>query len=89
VSENGSNNTGEQAIGVLAERNRLRPREAFDLLRGAARSRGSRVTDIAQDVVESAANPLLRLPDELTRQRPESRQKTGRSARRGRHAADR
>jgi hypothetical protein len=75
----------EQAIGVLAERNRLRPREAFDLLRGAARSRGSRVTDIAQDVVESAANPLLRLPDELTRQRP----KAGRSARRGRHAADR
>jgi hypothetical protein len=27
----------EQAIGVLAERHRLRPREAFDLLRGAAR----------------------------------------------------
>jgi ANTAR domain len=79
----------EQAIGVLAERNRLRPREAFNLLRGAARSRGSRVTELAQDVVESAANPLLRLPDELTRQRPESRQKTGRSVRRGRHAADR
>jgi hypothetical protein len=79
----------EQAIGVLAERHRLRPREAFDLLRGAARSRGSKVTEIAQDVVESAANPLLRLPDELTRQRPESRPRTGRSARRGRHAADR
>jgi len=70
---------------VLAERNRLRPREAFDMLRGAARSRGSRVTELAQDVVESAANPLLRLPEELTRQRPESRQKS----RRGRHAADR
>ena len=79
----------EQAIGVLAERHRLRPREAFDLLRGAARSRGSRVTDIAQDVVASAANPLLRLPDELTRQRPESRPRTGRSVRRGRHAAGR
>ncbi len=63
----------EQAIGVLAERHRLRPREAFDLLRGAARSRGSRVTDIAQDVVASAANPLLRLPDELARKLPESR----------------
>jgi ANTAR domain-containing protein len=79
----------EQAIGVLAERYRLHPREAFDLLRGAARSRGSRVTDIAQDVVASAANPLVRLPDELTRPRPESRPRTGRSARRGRHAADR
>jgi hypothetical protein len=79
----------EQAIGVLAERHRLRPREAFDLLRGAARSRGTRVTEIAQDVVASAANPLLRLPDELTRQRPEQRPRTGRSVRRGRHAADR
>jgi hypothetical protein len=79
----------EQAIGVLAERHRLRPREAFDLLRGAARSRGSRVTDIAQDVVASAANPLLRLPEELTRELPESRPRAGRSVRRGRHAADR
>jgi len=79
----------EQAIGVLAERHRLRPREAFDLLRGAARSRGTRVTEIAQDVVASAANPLLRLPDELTRQRAEPRPRTGRSVRRGRHAAGR
>jgi hypothetical protein len=79
----------EQAIGVLAERHRLHPREAFDLLRGAARSRGSRVADLAQDVVASAANPLLRLPDELTRKLPEARPRTGRSVRRGRHAADR
>lgn len=75
----------EQAIGVLAERHRLRPREAFDLLRGAARSRGRRVTEIAQDVVASAANPLLRLPDELARKLPEPRQR-GRSLRRARHA---
>src|ERR1700734_4104829 len=54
----------EQAIGVLAERHRLRPREAFDLLRGAARSRGQRIPDIAQDVVASTANPPLRLPDD-------------------------
>ena len=46
----------EQAIGVLAERHRLRPREAFDLLRQAARSRGSRVTEMAQGVVERAAD---------------------------------
>jgi ANTAR domain-containing protein len=74
----------EQAIGVLAERHRLHPREAFDLLRGAARSRGRRVTEIAQDVVASAANPLLRLPEELARKLPEPRQR-GRSLRR-RHA---
>jgi hypothetical protein len=72
----------EQAIGVLAERHRLRPREAFDLLRGAARSRGQRVTDIAQDVVASTANPLLRLPDELARKLPDQRPR-GRSLRRG------
>jgi hypothetical protein len=70
----------EQAIGVLAERHRLRPREAFDLLRGAARSRGKRITDISEDVVASTANPLLRLPDELARQvQPKQR---GRSLRR-------
>jgi hypothetical protein len=72
----------EQAIGVLAERHRIRPREAFDLLRGAARSRGQRITDIAQDVVASAANPLLRLPDELARKLPDQRPR-GRSLRRG------
>jgi ANTAR domain len=70
---------------VLAERHRLRPREAFDLLRGAARSRGRRVTEMAQDVVASAANPLLRLPAELARKLPEPRQR-GRSLRRARHA---
>jgi hypothetical protein len=77
----------EQAIGVLAERHRLRPREAFDLLRKASRSRGTRVTELAQDVVASTANPLLRLPDELSRSAPEPRPR-GRSLRRGsgRHA---
>ena len=77
----------EQAIGVLAERHRLRPREAFDLLRKASRARGTRVTELAQDVVESTANLLLRLPDELSRAAPEQRQR-GRLQRRnpGRHA---
>jgi hypothetical protein len=78
--------TVEQAIGVLAERHRLRPREAFSLLRGAARSRGRRLTEIAQDVVSSAANPLLRLPEELARKIPEHARPRGRSRRRGRHA---
>jgi hypothetical protein len=75
----------EQAIGVLAERHRVRPREAFDLLRKASRARGTRVTELAQDVVASTANPLLRLPDELSRNAPEPRPR-GRSLRRGRHA---
>jgi hypothetical protein len=78
--------TVEQAIGVLAERHRLRPREAFDRLRRAARSRGRRVTEIAQDVVASTANPLLQLPEELARAVPEPRPR-GRSMRHaGRHA---
>ncbi len=59
----------EQAIGVLAERHRIRPRQAFEQLRSAARNRGKRVIDVAGDVVASATNPLLQLPEELSRQR--------------------
>jgi ANTAR domain-containing protein len=59
----------EQAIGVLAERHRIKPRQAFEQLREAARSRGRRVIDIAGDVVARATNPLLQLPDELSRPR--------------------
>jgi hypothetical protein len=64
----------EQAIGVLAERHRIQPRQAFEQLRNAARSRGRRVIDIASDVVASATNPLLQLPDELSRPRSPGRQ---------------
>ena len=74
----------EQAIGVLAERHRLRTRDAFDLLRSAARTRGRRVIDIAEDVVSSTSNPLLRLPEELER-KPEARGRI-RSSRRSRPA---
>src|SRR5262249_28617350 len=59
----------EQAIGVLAERHRIQPRQAFEQLRDAARSRGRRVIDIASDLGASATNPLLQLPDELSRPR--------------------
>jgi ANTAR domain len=69
----------EQAIGVLAERHRIQPRQAFEQLRDAARSRGRRVIDIATDVVASATNPLLQLPDELSRPR-----QTGRGGRQAR-----
>jgi hypothetical protein len=64
----------EQSIGVLAERHRLQPRQAFDLLRQAARTRGQKVVEIAEAVVDSASNPLLPLPEELAReQRPARR----------------
>ncbi len=70
----------EQAIGVLAERHRLRPRQAFDLLRSVARSGGRRVIEIAETVVDSTTNPLLTLPEELARTQPPVR-KRGRSPR--------
>ena len=70
----------EQAIGVLAERHRLRPRQAFDLLRNVARSGGRRVIEIAETVVDSTTNPLLMLPEELARKQPPAR-KRGRSPR--------
>ena len=57
----------EQAIGVLAERHRLRPRQAFELLRSVARAQGRRVLEMATEVVESATNPLLRIPEELAK----------------------
>lgn len=56
----------EQAIGVLAERHTMPPREAFEKLRSSARSRGRKVAELAQDVVESSTSPLTVLPDELS-----------------------
>src|SRR5579863_10426102 len=73
----------EQAIGVLAERHRLRPREAFDLLRSAARADGQKLTELAGIVVDSASNPLLPLPATLARQAGATRQR-GPSPRRSR-----
>jgi len=73
----------EQAIGVLAERHRLRPRQAFDLLRNVARSSGQKVIEIAEAVVDSTSNPLLALPEELARKQPAPRRR-GRSPRHSR-----
>lgn len=73
----------EQAIGVLAERHRLRPRQAFDLLRRVARAGGRRVIDVSETVVDSATNPLLQLPEELARKQPPPRRR-GRSPRHAR-----
>lgn len=68
----------EQAIGVLAERHRIKPRQAFEQLRSAARNRGRKVIDIASDVVASASNPLLQLPEELSRPRSGARRTAAR-----------
>jgi len=57
----------EQAIGILAERHRLPPRKAFELLRNAARSRGRRVQELAEEVVANVTNPLLPIAEELAR----------------------
>jgi hypothetical protein len=76
----------EQAIGVLAERHRLLPRQAFALLRSVARSDGRRVIEIAENVVDSASNPLLPLPEELARKQAPVR-KRGRSPRHARAAS--
>jgi ANTAR domain len=72
----------EQAIGVLAERHRLRPRQAFELLRSASRARGARVSQTAGEVVASTTNPLLRIPEELARQPEEPRRRPPRRTRR-------
>jgi AmiR/NasT family two-component response regulator len=47
----------EQAKGVLIERLDLDPQEAFELLRGAARSNHLRLHDLARRVVESRTTP--------------------------------
>src|SRR5256885_11636562 len=65
----------------LAERHRLRPRQAFELLRSVARAQGRRVLEMATEVVDSATNPLLRIPEELA--------KPPMARRRGRRLGDR
>lgn len=59
----------EQAIGVLAERQRLSPRAAFERLRKSARSRGRRVHHLAQEVVASTHSAAVPLPPELAGRR--------------------
>jgi hypothetical protein len=59
----------EQAIGVLAERQHLAPRAAFEKLRKAARSRGRKVHELARQVVASSTDPGVPLPPELAGRR--------------------
>jgi hypothetical protein len=55
----------EQAIGVLAERWRTTPRDAFERLRRVARSLGRKVHDLGGDVIASVTDPTVALPAEL------------------------
>ena len=57
--------TVEQAIGVLAERLRVTPRDAFERLRKVARRGGLRVHDLSRDVVRSVTERGVELPEEL------------------------
>ncbi len=59
----------EQAIGVLAERQHISSRAAFERLRKAARSRGRRVHDLARQVVASVSDHAVPLPPELAGRR--------------------
>lgn len=59
----------EQAIGVLTERQRSSPRDAFERLRKVARSRGRKVHDLAREVVLSSSDPAVPLPPELAGRR--------------------
>ncbi|HEU0131726.1 MAG TPA: GAF and ANTAR domain-containing protein [Mycobacteriales bacterium] len=57
--------TVEQAIGVLAERLSVGPREAFERLRKVARRHGLRVHDLSKDVVRSTTEKGVALPEGL------------------------
>ncbi|HVM26706.1 MAG TPA: GAF and ANTAR domain-containing protein [Mycobacteriales bacterium] len=59
----------EQAIGVLTERQRSSPRDAFERLRKTARSRGRKVHELAREVVLSSTDPGVPLPPELAPRR--------------------
>ncbi len=59
----------EQAIGVLAERGHEAPRQSFERLRRAARSRGRRVHELAREVVASVTDRSVPLPPDLAGRR--------------------
>jgi hypothetical protein len=90
--------TVERAIGVLSERWKAAPRDAFERLRRVTRSHGLRIHDLAKLVIESITNPDCGLPAELDpvqregdgppepRQSPDGRGRREGRTRRGRPA---
>jgi len=77
----------EQAIGIVCERRRVSPAQAFAAIRTVARADGSRVADLAARIVESAVNPLMILPADLARPLRQPRAR-GRSPRHVRAAGE-
>jgi hypothetical protein len=57
----------EQAIGVVAERFRTPPRDAFESLRRASRASGRRVYDVARELTSSTTSEVPTLPQPLRR----------------------
>ena len=57
----------EQAIGVLAERLGVTPRDAFEDLRRASRTSGRRVYDVAREIIVSTGQLVPTLPEKLRR----------------------
>lgn len=55
----------ERAIGVLAERHGMSPRDAFDDLRRRARSKGRPAQELAREVLDGLAERVA-VPDPLT-----------------------
>ena len=55
----------EQAIGVLSERWKVAPRDAFEQLRRVTRSHGMRIHELAKLVIESSSDRDVGLPPEL------------------------
>jgi len=60
----------EQAIGVLSERWRAAPRDAFEQLRRVTRSHGLRIHELAKLVIESSTDSNVGLPAELAPVQP-------------------
>jgi hypothetical protein len=58
----------EQAIGVLSERWKVAPRDAFEQLRRVTRSHGLRIHDLAKQVIESTTDRGVALPPALVPQ---------------------
>ncbi|MGV8908154.1 MAG: ATP-binding protein [Propionicimonas sp.] len=47
-----------QAVGILVERHRIPPSEAFQQLRGASQNRNIRLRELAQRVIETGLDPM-------------------------------
>ena len=52
-----SHRTVGQAVGILVERHRLLPSQAFDRLRKASQNRNLKLREVAVRVIETGADP--------------------------------